>query len=125
MMRSLPLIALGVFTHVAAAQGCGRDSLPFFEFQVDEPAVFVADSAVRPRPMQERRLGTTFDSTAFLVQFVVDTLGRPDARSLQVLRKPPGASIEPVQVVIDRWRFRPAVARGCKVRQLVQALLER
>ena len=55
-----------------------------------------------------------------LVEFVVDTLGRVEPGSLQVLQSEHELFTSSVREVAPRLRFMAAEARGRKVRQLVR-----
>jgi hypothetical protein len=115
---------------VAGAQVCppaspGASGAPWFEFQVEVPAVFIADSAKVPFPdaSLNRGRGQELPPDFALVQVVVDTLGVPELTTLKMLRLPNGLTIETVAAAAATWRFRPAKASGCTVRQVVQSAL--
>jgi len=55
-----------------------------------------------------------------LVEFVVDTLGRPDMKSVKVLESSNELFVQSLESALPRWRFYPAEARGRKVKQIVQ-----
>jgi TonB family protein len=55
-----------------------------------------------------------------VVQFVVDTTGRPDMRTLKVLQSSDDLFSESVRRALLRYRFFPAEIAGRKVRQLVK-----
>lgn len=106
-----------------SAQTCAPPPTPYFEFQVDVRAVFLPDSTIAPRPTA-RRAAKAADEDA-LVQFVVDTLGRPDGTSFKVLVARDRSLVAEARDALPRWRFRPATRGGCLVPQLVQTPLER
>jgi hypothetical protein len=116
-MRILTLVAAislaGSQLAAQAAKAC--PTKPFFEFQVDEPAAFVRDTAspVYPQASGER-------APANLVEFIVDTAGVADTASLKVLRAADRALINEVRAALPRWRFVPARVGSCKVIQLFQ-----
>jgi hypothetical protein len=90
---------------------------PYFEFQVETPAAFTDDSSSRVSgwtPGREAR----DDSLA--VQFVVDTVGRPEPGTFRVLRAQREVAADSVRAALSTWRYVPARLRGCRVRQLVQ-----
>lgn len=92
--------------------------LPLFtETAVQVPARFVTDSGVRPRPVPTRR------DSANVVRFVVDTTGRVEPRTLQALRVADSSIFRRAQNSVGRWRYEPARASGCRVRQVVVASL--
>jgi hypothetical protein len=116
--------ALGVAS-AAAAQACTPPAHPAFEFQVEQPAAYVGDSVLRPRPAAQRFARLRDNPQAFVVQFVVDTLGQPVVGSFKALHSPSAAASDSARTTMVRWRFTPAVKAGCKVPQLVQTALER
>ncbi len=74
----------------------------------------VVDSAMTLRPV-------VGDSAEANIAFTVDTLGIPEAQSLVRLRLPDPLLWSRVEAAYRRWRFQPAMASGCKVRQRVVA----
>jgi hypothetical protein len=114
---ALPLIAAITINHIVGAQTCKAPEHPFFEFQVATAALFVGDSASRPRPASQREQRQ--DSSALIVSFVVDTLGLTDWRTLKILQTPSKAAADSVRAVIGSWRFTPALVSDCRVPQLV------
>ncbi len=88
--------------------------LPLFtEASVQVPARLVADSTVRPRPVSTQR------DSANVVSFVVDTTGRVEPSTLVALHVADSSLFRRVQNNIGRWRYEPARASGCRVRQVV------
>jgi TonB family protein len=91
----------------------------FFEFETDKPALTLPGS---PAPKYPEELRQANIEGELLVQFVVDTLGRADMRTVRLLG-PRQVYREFLQAVIDvlpRMRFSAALYRGCKVKQMVQ-----
>jgi hypothetical protein len=125
MSRVVRVLGAVVFTTASAvsAQECSPQATPFFEFQVTVPAVYLPDSTLSPRPTARR--AASVQEEAALVQFVVDTLGRPDIASLKVLLARDRVLAAEARSVLPRWRFRPARLGGCVVAQIVQTPLER
>ncbi|MCC6930946.1 MAG: hypothetical protein IT359_18290 [Gemmatimonadaceae bacterium] len=115
-------LATGVPGAHAFAQRCSAPSKPYFEFEVAQPATFIADSTVSPRP--SRRRAATAAAELALVQFVVDSSGVPDPQSFKVLVANDRDLVSTGRAVLARWRFRPARLHGCAVPQLVQTPLE-
>jgi len=76
----------------------------------------------RTRP---RFVARVDDPSAFIVSFVVDTLGIPEARSLKVLHAPSEAAAVELRVAFPSWRFSSAIANGCRVPQVLQTSVER
>jgi TonB family protein len=98
-----------------------RVALPrtYLEFEVEKPALAKPGS---PAPRYPTELREARIEGEVLVQFVVDTMGLADMRTLRLLG-PPRVYREFVHAVFDvlpRMRFTPAELRGCKVKQLVQ-----
>jgi hypothetical protein len=116
--------ALGAAS-VASAQACTPPAHPAFEFQVEQPAAYVGDSALRPRPAAQQFVPVHENPQALVVQFVVDTAGQPVAGSFKVLNSPSTVASDSARAAMARWRFTPAVKGGCKVPQLVQTAIER
>ena len=127
-------VASLAMTHIATAQSCppappspqaaARPNTPWFDFQVDKAAHFIAsdtsgsypdDTFTSRKPVSSPEL--------FLVQFVIDTMGVPRTTTLKILKTPYTVTTDSVKVLAARWRYTPAVARGCKVAQLVQTPL--
>ena len=104
------------------AQECAPPSRPYFDFQVEQPATFILDTSVSPRPAQ-RVPGQTPEGSS-LVQFVVDARGVPDTLSYKVLRTSDLLVAERGRRAMVRWRFIPARVGGCPVPQLVQTVLQ-
>lgn len=102
---------------------CTPTATPYFEFQVEFRAAFIGDSAVSPRPSARRE--AIAGNELALVQFIVDTLGRPDSTSFKVLSARDVALPDDARRVLTQWRYRPARIGTCLVRQIVQTPLER
>lgn len=96
----------------------------WFDFQVDRPARFAKTAATLPRPDASLAERPPYSADFALVQFVVDTTGVPAERTLKILMRPSGLSVDAIKAALPRWRYTPAVARGCKVSQLVQTPLK-
>jgi hypothetical protein len=118
---------LAVYGREWRQRGCAPGFGPYFEFQVDEPASFIARDATRPRPSSSAAAarGSRGARPTFLAQFVVDSSGRPQRATLKFLIVPSATAADSARAVIDRWRFRPARLTGCKVSQMVQVEIER
>ncbi len=108
------LVGLLPMNEPRPANACKVPAQPVFEFQVDSPATWIRDVSQSPKPAPGAPGATT------LVQFVVDTLGVPDPRTLKILKDDGGLGAK-AKDVFEKWRFTPAKrADGCKVSQLVQ-----
>ena len=107
-------------------QGSGaKPDTPWFDFQVGSPAVFIEPAGGASMPYPDQTLARVRTDTAgfALVQFVVDTLGRPIATTLKFLRAPAELDKATVIDAAARWRYRAAKAEGCVIKQLVQTPL--
>ena len=98
---------------------------PYFEFQVETPARFLADSVMLST-------GTAYPSDAsprggdtVTVQFIVGVDGRPEAGTLKVLRANRPELMAETTLSYERWRYVPARMGRCPVRQLVQTNVAR
>ena len=126
MINTTPLriaMVLCFWPHSAEAQSCPLPARPYFEFQVEQPATFIVDTTISPRPAVASRGSQTERPT--LVSFVVDTLGFPDSGTFRVIREVDPALALDAEKVVAKWRFRPARLKGCAVPQLVQTPLQR
>jgi TonB family protein len=84
--------------------------------EVDEPAAVLAART----PVYPRSLAAAGISGRVSLRFVVDTLGRCEAKTLRVVTSShPGFEQAAIEAILAT-RFRPARARGRPVRQLVQ-----
>ena len=125
-MKTLPLLfaasaALAGDMNVVHAQTCKPNATPSFGFQVQRPAKFMGDTTERPRPAVQRSSATA----AFVIQFVVDTLGTVREGTLRILKSPSPEASAAVSAAYTSWRYMPALNDGCKVVQLVQTEVER
>jgi TonB family protein len=60
------------------------------------------------------------EGTPLAVQFVVDTLGRVESSTLEVLSDPAPALVQAVREAAASWRYTPALRGGRRVRQVTQ-----
>jgi hypothetical protein len=67
---------------------CALPPHPAFECEVDQPAVYIGDSTMVPRPAAQEYVDARMHPEVLVVQFVVDTLGVPDTLSFHTLRTP-------------------------------------
>lgn len=111
-MKKIILLACLMLPAAATAQSCPQ---PLFEHQVDRVAKFTDDATIAAIPSMEFQT-----EPENLIQFVVDTLGRPDSTSLKFLRAGDTSIVKVVRRVITSWKFTPATVKGRKVCQLVQ-----
>jgi TonB family protein len=89
----------------------------FFDWQVEKLALMVPGSRGPVYPALLRSAG--IEGTV-LVQFVVDTLGRADLTTLQVLQSEHAFFTSAVKHALERMRFLPAEIGEHRVPQLVQ-----
>jgi hypothetical protein len=92
---------------------CPSSSTVFSERAVQVPAKFVGDTTISPAPV----LRTA--ATRSVVSFVVDTLGVPERSSLVAVNSTDTTLVAMLAPQLSRWRFSPALASGCRVRQRV------
>jgi TonB family protein len=94
-----------------------NDKQTYFEFQVEQQA---APNPNNPRPRYPDLLRSAHVEGEVLVQFVVDTTGRPDASTLKVLKSDHDLFTTSVKMVVPMMKFSPARVGGKAVKQLVQ-----
>jgi TonB family protein len=108
-------------TH-GAGPGTGSDSgQPMLASQVDKPAM-ARDG--NPIPRYPALLESSRIEGTVLVQFIVDTLGHADMRSVKVLESSNELFVQSLEAALPKWRFYPAEAAGRKVKQIVQLPLK-
>jgi protein TonB len=90
---------------------------PMFASEVDKPVVAREGNSI---PVYPSMLESSRVEGSVVVQFVVDTLGRPDMHSLEVLESSNELFVESLRSALPKWRFYPAEAGGRKVNQIVQ-----
>ena len=90
---------------------------PYFEFQVERAATpRPGNSAPRyPDELRDAKI-----EGAVLVQFVLDTLGRPDMETLKVLKSTHDLFTQAVMGSLPNMAFYPALVGDKKVKQLIQ-----
>jgi hypothetical protein len=103
------------------AQSCAPATPPRHAWEVRQEVELV-DSTARFGPRLHRP--TDRDSLPpNIIEFVVDTVGRPVAGSFRVLHGEDGQLVDAARHALTRWRFRPAQDRGCRVSQITQWIL--
>lgn len=102
----------------AAADAATSAERPYFDFQVEVHATARPGSKgpVYPQALRDAKI-----EGQVLVQFVVDTLGVPDARTFKVLRSDNAGFTDAVRAALTDMRFEPARVGGRAVKQLVQS----
>jgi hypothetical protein len=119
------LIATVAIAHTGRAQGCTARPSALFENRVEFPVMFVSgDTTMRPR-FPSVRVARSKWPKGIRIQFVVDSLGRSDPRSLILLQVVPPAIVDSVRFAMVSWRFTPAVVGWCNVPQVAFAVFER
>ena len=121
MIGTSVAVALAVLPAVARAQNpvqttfatCPAPSAIYSARQVQQPARLISDSLRLPR------LSPDTAHARDIVSFVVDTLGVPERATFANVRAADSALVQRAGARLATWRFSPAVATGCKVRQRV------
>lgn len=85
------------------------------ELEVDRvPSPLAYDPPPVPRRMPPGVAGK--DGRAEVrIKVLVDTMGRADMRTFQVVRSTHPSLTKSVRGAVAKWRFQPAVVHGCKV----------
>lgn len=125
-VRTAALLVIGMLAaaRAADAQSCAPPEHPYFEYQVEQPAKFVGDTAARPRPAALKPGEKSAAEVPLIVAFVVDSTGVVSAGSLKILRSPSQSETVAVRESYLSWKYRPAILGGCRVAQLVQTEVE-
>ena len=106
--------ARGVTGGVAAPLNSDQ---PLFDFQVEKPAS--ANPSNNP-PVYPNQLRAANIEGQVVAKFVVDTTGRADMRTFEVIKSDHDAFTAAVRNALPNMRFFPAEVGGRKVKQLVQ-----
>ena len=106
--------ARGVTGGVAAPLNSDQ---PLFDFQVEKPAA--ANPSNQP-PTYPNQLRAANIEGQVVAKFVVDTTGRADMRTFEVIKSDHDAFTAAVRNSLPNMRFFPAEVGGRKVKQLVQ-----
>lgn len=111
---SAALSALNAQTPVQPAFAVCPPSMDIFsQRQVQVSARLIGDSSAL------RRVGAARPDSPNVVQLVVDTLGLPERGSFKAVRVQDSTLLRAAAIDVMRWRFTPAVASGCKVRERI------
>ena len=110
---SMPLAA-----HAQSAVSPGCPTGISFEFEVDTPAKYVADTSRTVQPTKGDR------DSRNVIQFVVDTAGVVASLSLKVLRGTDVNIVDQARASVQAWRYTPAKRDGRSVCQLVQTSVD-
>lgn len=103
-------------TDVGSPQGTGDSGAPLSALAVDREVVVLRGAV----PRYPSLLANAGVEGTIVLQFVVDTLGRVEPASVEVVRADQRLFVESVRDALSRTRFVPAEAAGRKVRQLVE-----
>lgn len=106
--------ARGVTGGVAAPLNSDQ---PLFDFQVEKPA---SSNPSNQPPTYPNQLRAANIEGQVVAKFVVDTTGRADMRSFEIIKSDHEAFTSAVRNALPNMRFFPAELAGKKVRQLVQ-----
>ncbi|MEO5568499.1 MAG: TonB family protein [Gemmatimonadaceae bacterium] len=106
--------ARGVTGGVAAPLNSDQ---PLFDFQVEKPAA--ANPSNQP-PTYPNQLRAANIEGQVVAKFVVDTTGRADMRTFEIIKSDHDAFTAAVRNSLPGMRFFPAEVGGRKVKQLVQ-----
>lgn len=106
----------GVFSGVEGGTGPVDLTQTFLEAAVDEPPERISGPAPR-YPEMLRQAGV---EGSVILSFVIDTTGRVEPNSIEVIQSTNRAFEGPAREVIVRSRYRPGRVRGTPVRVLVQ-----
>lgn len=109
-----------VHSQSPAAASDARDSV-YSMLDVEETAVRTAGSAAPAYPAE---LMTEGKEGGVYLRFVVDTMGRADAASIEVLRSTHPAFTQSVRQALPLMLYTPATISGRRVRQLVEQNFE-
>jgi periplasmic protein TonB len=90
---------------------------PLYDFQVEKPA---ASNPSNPPPTYPNQLRAANVEGQVVAKFVVDTNGRADMRTFEIMKSDHDLFTNAVRNVLPNYRFFPAELGGRKVKQLVQ-----
>ena len=121
---AVPLLCFGCASSPAvdpdeAGPACKPVENVYLEYQVNRPAVYLESNTKSAHPVSSSA-SSVARGTGLVIEFVVDTLGKPNPRSFKILRTPDEAAATAARDALLGWRFIPATVQGCKVPQLVQ-----
>lgn len=120
LLFAVAVLATVATSHTASAQAqvaSNEGGQAYFEFQVDKPVLARPGNPHASYPDEMRSRGKTGD---VIVQYVVDTTGRVDPSTVEIIKATDNAFANSVKSVLPEMRFFPAETGGRRVRQLVQ-----
>jgi protein TonB len=100
-----------------ASNGGAGNGQAYFEFQVEKP---VSARPGNPRAQYPDDLRARAHGGEVTCQFVVDTTGKVDMATFEVVKASEAAYAGAVKKVLPQMRYFPAEEGGHKVRQLVE-----
>ena len=100
-----------------ASNGGTGNGQAYFEFQVEKP---VSARPGNPRALYPDDLRARARGGEVTCQFVVDTTGKVDMATFEVVKASEAAYATAVKRVLPQMRYFPAEEGGHKVRQLVE-----
>jgi protein TonB len=110
-------VAGGTSKGVEGGTGPVISDQPYFDFQVEKPAMALPNNPSPRYPDMLRSAGVEGEA---MMQFVVDTMGRAESGSIKVIKASHELFGAAVKSVLPQMRFVPAEVGGRKVRMLVQ-----
>lgn len=110
-------VAGGIAAGIEGAPAPVISDQPYFEFQVEKSAEMMPNSATPRYPQMLVSAGIVGRVVA---QFVVDTTGRVEVGTFEVIESDHEQFTQAVRQVLPRLRFYPAEIGGRKVKQHVQ-----
>ena len=110
----------GVARGVVGGTGVVSDQ-PYFEFQVEKQPIAAPGN---PKPRFPEILQNAGVEGQVLVQFVIDTTGRADMRTLKILKSDHDLFTSSIRNVLPSMRFFPGEIGGRKVKVVVQMPFE-
>jgi len=110
----------GVARGVVGGTGVVSDQ-PYFEFQVEKQPIAAPGN---PKPRFPEILQNAGVEGQVLVQFVIDTTGRADMRTLKILKSDHDLFTSSIRSVLPSMRFFPGEIGGRKVKVVVQMPFE-
>jgi TonB family protein len=116
------VLLLPVLAACAALAGKPDPGAPpdaFEENQVDQVAVRIP-SLSQGGPVYPAKLVVDRVQGQTIVQFVIDTLGRPDMHTFKVIMSDHALFTESVRATVSRTRFTPAEKSGRKVKMIAR-----
>lgn len=103
------------------AQSCAPTATPLVAHEVSREAESLESTAAFGPGLHRPTENDSMPSN--VIEFVVDTSGRALPHTFRVLHVEDGGLVDAARAALSRWRFQPAVDRGCRVPQVTQWIL--